>query len=103
MVMNVCGIDGAVKMDEKQRELSMEKFVMDSPDKFLAVLKDANLEYKAFIENCVRCSVLRRVGTSILNGDERLGGTVEETIEYFKDKSHSETVTVLKARLAEFK
>jgi hypothetical protein len=102
MVMNVCGIDSS-KMDEKTRELQMEKFVVDNPAKFIAILKDPNLEHKAFIENCVRHSVLRRVGTSILNGDERLGGTIDEAIEYFKDKTHSETVTVLKARLSEFK
>jgi hypothetical protein len=102
MVMNVCGFE-AGKMDEKTRELTMEKFVTEQPSKFIAILKDPNLEHKSFIEDCIRYSVLRRVGQSILNGDERLGGSLEEAIEYFKDKTHSETVTVLKARLAEFK
>jgi hypothetical protein len=102
MVMNVCGMN-ASKMDEKSRELAMEKFVTENPGKFMVVLRDPNLETKSFIESCIRSSVLRRVGTSILNGDERLGGTLEEAIEYLKDKTHSETVTVLKARLAEFK
>lgn len=103
MVLNVCGIDGIAKMDEKTRELAAEKFVVENPVKFMMVLKDPNLEPKSFIENCIRHGVLRRVGTSILNGDERLGGTIEEAIEYFKDKGNSETLTVLKARLNEFK
>lgn len=103
MVMNVCGIDGVSKMDEKARELELEKFVNENPDKFTAVLKDPKLETKAFIENCIRYGVLRRVGTSILNGDERLGGTLDEAIEYIENKTNSETVMVLKARLTEFK
>lgn len=101
-VMAVCGIEAPSKLDTKTRELTMEKFVTENPGRFMEVLADSNLEMKAFILDCIRTGILQRIGTAILNGDQRLGGTMEEAIEKLKDKTESETLTVLKARLQEY-
>ena len=89
--------------DPREVKLRLEKFVQDNPDKFYSIVKDKHITTRAFIENCISAGALNRVGTAILNGDEKIGNTVEEAVLYLTDKANSEVFVNLKARVSEFK
>jgi hypothetical protein len=89
--------------DPREVKIRLEKYVQDNPEKFYNVVKDKHILTKAFIEHCVSAGVLNRIGTSILNGDEKIGNTVEEAVLYLTDKANSEVFVTLKTRVAEFK
>jgi len=85
-----------------EKELKLENEVDADPVSFLKIVTDKNLEQTAFIEDCISSEVLRRVGTAYLNGDEKIGDTLEESILFLKNKKNSEVLTVLKARLKSY-
>ena len=97
------GIKEIRQIDTREVKLRLEKFVQDNPNKFYDLVKDKHIMTRAFIENCISAGVLNRVGTAIINGDEKIGNTVEEAILYLNDKANSEMLVTLKARVAEFK
>ena len=89
-------------MDETQKEITLEGELDSNPSEFLMYATDKNIEYQAFIEDCLSNDVLRRVGQSYLNGDETIGNSLEEAVLYLKDKKNSEVYATLKARLKTF-
>lgn len=95
-------LENPTKMDEKRKELFLEQMLEENPDYFFNTVTDKNLETRAFIEECLSLEVLRKVGNSILLGDEKLGDSMEEAILFLKDKKNSSTMTTLKARLQQY-
>lgn len=89
-------------LDEKTKEISLEKEVNNDPSLFMSLANDKNLELKALVEDLISAEVLRRIGTAIINGDETIGQTVDEAIVYLKDKKNSDVLVSLKARMKEF-
>ena len=89
-------------MDETQKEITLEGELDSNPSEFLMYAQDKNIEYQAFIEECLTTDVLRRVGNSYLNGDEVIGDSLEAAVLYLKDKKNSEVYATLKARLKTF-
>jgi len=89
-------------MDEKRKELFLEQMLEENAYTFFNIVTDKNLEMRAFIEECLSLEVLRRVGNSILLGDEKLGDSMEEAVLFLKDKKNSSTITTLKARLQQY-
>ena len=89
-------------MDETQKEITLEGELDSNPSEFLMYATDKNIEYQAFIEDCLSNDVLRRVGQTYLNGDENIGNSLEEAVLYLKDKKNSEVYATLKARLKTF-
>ncbi len=89
-------------MDEDEYEIALESKLNADPQAFLDVARDPNIETIAFINNCVSKEVLRKIGTTYLNGDETIGNTLEDAVAYMKNKANSETVATLKARLTQF-
>ncbi len=96
------GVRQILTVDEREVKLKLEKFVQDEPKIFNDVVTDPKLEMKAFIENCITVGVLNRVGTAIINGDQKLGSTQDEAILFLQDKANSDVLVTLKARLEEF-
>jgi hypothetical protein len=97
------GIMEIRKADEREVLLKLEKYVQDNPEHFFDLVTDKNLATRAFIEDCISAGALNRVGTAILNGDQKLGSTTEEAIMFLADKANSEILVTLKARVAEYK
>jgi hypothetical protein len=93
----------ALKLDTQEQELRLDSIKESNPEKFLAVVTDKDLETRAFLEKCVSAQVIKRIGNIYLNGDEKLGNTMEETILYLKDPKNSEVLATLKARVKNFK
>lgn len=89
--------------DIREVKIKLEEYVQSNPTRFYDLVKDKNLEIRGFIEDCISAGALNRVGTAILNGDQKLGNTTEEAILFFKDKANSEVFVTLKERVAEYK
>lgn len=101
---HVCNVLlGSNKMSREELEIAMDKLIQDNPKSFLEVVQDKNLDTRSFILECVSYQVLRKAGTSYINGDDIIGGEMDEAIVYLKDPKNSDVVATLKARLAEFK
>lgn len=86
-------------------ELGKQKLLMTrisvNPSEFLNVLKDANLDIKATIEEYISIGILRRLPDSsviVENGtNDIIGNTLNDTISFFKDETNH------KLKLAQFK
>ena len=102
MVVNLLGNDPK-GMKPEEMEQFLEGIVTTDSEKFLNVVKDKNLEMKSFLMECVSAEVITRIGSSLLEGDEVLGNSIEEAILKLNDKANSETLARLKARLQQFK
>jgi hypothetical protein len=90
------------KMDAKSKELFLEDMVEENPVNFYNIATSKNLELQAFIEECISVEVIRKIGNSLLLGDEKLGDTMEEAVLFLKDKKNSSTLTTLKARVQQY-
>ena len=103
MLLSVLGLDFK-KLGDKERELKLEDYVTNiDPQNFLLVIKDKDLETKAFIEELVSAQILSKVGNSYLDGEEVIGGSLQEAVLYLNDKKNSGDLVKLKARLESFK
>jgi hypothetical protein len=97
------GIMEIRNVDSREVHLKLENFVQNNPERFSDIVNDKNLALKAFVEDCISAGVLNRIGTAILNGDQRIGNTIEETCLFLSDKANSEIFVTLRARVDEFK
>jgi uncharacterized protein (DUF736 family) len=67
---------------------------------FISVREDPNFDMKVFIEEALRANELEKRSTSYyLNGGDKIGGTLDEAVTYFKDKGNSDVYHVIKANL----
>ena len=85
-----------------EKELTLEELQEDSPEMFIDIVTDKNLESTALIEHLLTAEALRKVGNSILDGDVVLGDSMEEAVLYLKGKKNSQILTALKAKLRAF-
>lgn len=102
MVLTVLG-EGISTYDEDDKILALEEIAKKTPKTFIDVVTNKNLEKTYFIRECLSNEVLRKVGNSILDGEEVLGNTEEEAVLFLNDKANSEVLVTLKARLKQFK
>lgn len=102
MIMSVLGID-IRNITDKEKDLKIEDYINDNPQKFIDVVSDKNLEIKSFIENCITAQVITKIGNTYLDGDIELGKSFDEAVMFLKDKKNSDVFVKLKARLETFK
>ncbi len=100
-VLRVLGIDPR-SLSSEQKEMKLESSLESEPEAFFEVVTDKHLEDRAFVEQCISTGVIRKVGNTLLNGDENLGDSMEECILFIRDKKNSGVLVTLKARLKEF-
>lgn len=86
-----------------QKENYLDQLIESSPEQFVAVATDKDLEIKSLISQMVSMDIIRKIGNQHWFVDQKLGDTLEETVLFFKDKKQSETVNILKAKLEEAK
>jgi hypothetical protein len=70
-----------------------------SPDKFLRMSTDKNLDTRAELEEMIETAVLRKIGNQIIYGDETIGDTIADAIVYFNNKKNSGQVNAMRAQL----
>lgn len=99
-VLDIYG-ENSPSLDDDDREVLLEKFANEDPNKFLKIVKDDKLETRSFVKNCLTHEVLRKVGNSVLDGEEVLGNDEEEAVLFLLDKKNSDKLITLKQRLKE--
>lgn len=87
------------KMDFLKSEIS--KIIEFNIDGFLAISEDKNFEMKLFIDNCLEIGALYKEGRTkvALPGGDIIGNTMDETIEFLRNKKNSDIYATLKAKL----
>jgi hypothetical protein len=86
-------------MTSTQKEIELEKIAYNEPARFHKVVTDRDLDIRAEIEDMIGAGILDKIGSHIKFGTDTLGHSMEETIEYFKDKTNVKTISTLKTRL----
>ena len=102
MIINMLGVNPD-SLDSGEKEVMLEEEATKNPDKFLTIARDKKLEMKAFIKECISYEVLTLIGTSVLEGDEVIGNSMDEAVIKLEDKANSEMLARLKAKLIQFK
>jgi hypothetical protein len=92
---------GAESLTDEQVQNRLEAYVQEDHNRFYEIVTDKDLDIRAEIDEMLELSVLNRIGNHILFLDDIIGESMEEAIQFFKGKSNSQTITVLKSKLVE--
>lgn len=87
-----------VSMTRIQKENQLEYIASHEPERFYKVCVDKDLDSRAEIEDLIELGVLDQIGAHIKFGTDTLGHSMEETIEYFKDKTNVKTISNIRSR-----
>lgn len=85
-------------MTRVQKENQLETIASTDPRRFYKVCVDKDLEFRAEIEDMIEAGVLDQIGAHIKYGTDTLGHSMEEAIEFFKDKTNVKTVSTMRTR-----
>ena len=83
-----------------QKENQLETVAYNDPERFYAVVTDKDIDVRAEIESMLEDDILARIGAHIKFGTDTLGHSMEEAIEFFKDRNNSATLSALRSRHA---
>lgn len=89
-------------MSRKQKDIAIEKVVVENPTHFLTLVKDKSLSTKAFIEECISEGKLTRLPNTdtIMYGDNTtLGYNLGEAVAFLNDKKNIQILNTLTAQL----
>jgi len=88
-------------MSENLVQTTLSKEIDDNPTKFNQVIDDPDYNDKVFIKDLETNSILSKNGTKYYFGDINnvLGNTIEEVVDYLKDKTNNEVKIQLKKAL----
>jgi hypothetical protein len=79
---------------------AVEKIVIETPDLFLSTLGDTSFKMKAFIDKCIQAKLVVKAGPKYtLQGGERLGSTLAETLDYLNNPENQDVYISLKTKL----
>ena len=86
------------KLDFLKSEVS--KIIDSDIDGFLVISEDKNFEMKLFIETCLENGALYKEGRTkiALPGGDIIGNTLDEAIEFLRNKKNSDIYATLKAK-----
>ena len=82
------------------RQIVLEDLAREKPTRLLAVSKDKHLIEKAFVEECIKMSYLKRIANTdtIMYGDNTLiGYNLDQAIIYLRDPANASTKQKLEA------
>jgi hypothetical protein len=88
-------------MDSTDKEVYLSNKSAEDAETFNAIVEDPQLESKSFIVKCISLGVLTRIGNAILNGQEKIGDSLEEAVYYLQDAKNSKVDITLKQRVKE--
>lgn len=67
---------------------------------FITVREDPDFDLRVFIEDAIKIGEIERRGTVYhLNGGDRIGGKLDDVIEFFKDKSNSDIYKIIESQI----
>ena len=86
-------------MADTEVENQLYSIKNSSPEKFLKMSTDKNLDVRAELEEMIETSVLRKIGNQLIYGDETIGDNITDAIVYFNNKKNSGQVNAMRAQL----
>jgi hypothetical protein len=89
-----------IKMDFKDKQVALSKFMEKDYEKFLKVATEENADLKAEIYTMIEFGVLTQAGSRIIYKTTPLGESMDETIAYLKAPVNNETYAILKGTLS---
>lgn len=102
MHLSLLGIDPR-PFSEKDRVSELRKTVENKATEFLENVADKDAEERYFINQLLGGSILSLIGTSYLikESGENIGYSLQEAVEFLKNKANSQIKSILKAQLQE--
>ena len=88
-------------LSTEQKQNRLELLVKETPEDFLKFATDKDLAVRALIEDLVIANVLRKIGSQYLYIDQTIGETLDDAVNYFKNKRNSATVSEMRAKYKE--
>lgn len=90
-----------VTISEDEKDIILDGYMQNTPDKFLTLGNDKNLEMKSFIELGISCGKLVRIpntDTITLDG-VTLGNSLDESVGFLNNPQNADTLRTLKAQV----
>lgn len=88
-------------MDAPDKEVYLSNKSQEDPETFNTIVEDPQLKTKSFVVKCISLGILQRIGNAILNGQEKIGDSLEEAVYYLEDAKNSKVDITLKQRAKE--
>lgn len=84
-----------------EKELLFRKLAETKPVEFVRITTDKDAHLKHLISLAISANILKRVGQAVVwvESGETLGHTIDETVQYMKDKNNAPKVNVIKTQL----
>ena len=101
MFLSLLGINYR-NISADERPAALKNIANKTPQKFIDTLNDKDGATKFFIQRLVSADIIHKEGHRYLLDGTELASTLIDFVLYIQDKGNSETVGILKAKLAEF-
>lgn len=92
-----------VKMTSTQREIELEKFKNDKPERFIDLIKDPNLEVKAMIRKAIEVGALTQEGNSIFLDNKTIGQNLKDAVGYLNNPANQQDRMTVTARIKAYR
>jgi hypothetical protein len=89
-------------INKEERPLALKNLAIKNAQLFIDTVNDKDAATKFFIKRLVSADIILKEGNRYLYEGEQLGITLTDFVLYVQDKANSETVGIMKAKLAEF-
>lgn len=100
-VLKVLGKRVSSDVTEDFVKSQLGKIIEETPEKFIEVVKDPNLDTKVLIMDAVANRILKQEGGkyTVIGDAEPLGYSLNDTIDFLKDPSNQQVLINIKTRL----
>ena len=101
--LRLFGKKGVDSLTELMLKSELTKELKKDPKAFCEVLKDKKLRTRMFIEELLEYKLITRSGNYYKHGEDTIGSSTEEVIEYFEDIKNQSVILALTTRLKKAK
>lgn len=99
LVLRMLGSVNPSLLNMVQKQNAIEEAVKQSPERFLELVSDKHLIYRAFLMDLVAHGLVAKYGQQYVYKDQTMGESETDAINFIKNKRNSEIVLELKSLL----
>lgn len=99
-ILKLYGKRGVDNTTESLVKTTLHKELKADPDKFLKIIEDKDLKTKMFIYDLIEYNILTKVKNYYKDGDEVIGGSMEEVIAYLNTPKNNTLKVSLQDKLS---
>lgn len=101
--LKLFGKKGTDLMSESVVESLLAEELKKDPKNFFEVMTDKNLKMKIFVKELEDYKLISRRNSKYIYGDETIGNTLADCVDYFNDPNHKESYLLLDTKLRKAK